>query len=80
MLKGERVMLRRLTAEDVPAVSGLFLVPEVADAWPGDNQSSLREMIEDTDDVVDDLRRALAAADAAQTACASREAAPAGRS
>src|SRR5215213_6623459 len=52
MLKGERVILRRLTAEDVPAVSGLFLVPEVADAWPGDNQSSLREMIEDTDDVV----------------------------
>ncbi len=51
MLKGERVSLVEVEADHVPALRALFALPEVAEAWPGDNFSRLDDRLEQ-DDVV----------------------------
>ena len=49
MLRGRAVSLRPMTAADLPWLEWLFAVPEVAEAWPGDNMRSMREMVEGAD-------------------------------
>ena len=50
-LQGERVLLRPLREEDTDELAAIFAVPEIADAWPGDNLGRLRSRVQD-DDVV----------------------------
>ena len=49
---GDQVTLRPVTTQDVGWLTDLFAIPEVAEAWPGDNVSELHALIEGTDDVV----------------------------
>ena len=51
MLRGTRVSLRPVTADDVPALAEFFAVPEVAEWWPGENEERLRAALEDGDGV-----------------------------
>jgi aminoglycoside 6'-N-acetyltransferase len=51
MIQGNQVTLRRVTADDVPALADFFAVPEVAEWWPGENEERLRANLEDDDGV-----------------------------
>jgi aminoglycoside 6'-N-acetyltransferase len=51
MLIGNQVSLRPVTADDVPALTEFFAVPEVAEWWPGENGERLRAALEDGDGV-----------------------------
>jgi aminoglycoside 6'-N-acetyltransferase len=46
MLHGARVVLRPMERADLGALTALFQVPEVVEAWPGDNAARLRAMLE----------------------------------
>ncbi|MGI8984995.1 MAG: GNAT family N-acetyltransferase [Acidimicrobiales bacterium] len=50
-LRGDRVALRPVTSDDVPALAAFFAVPEVAQWWPGENEERLRSALEDEDGV-----------------------------
>lgn len=50
MLHGSRVTLRTMTDGDRAALAELFAEPEVAQAWPGDNEKRLRAQLEEGDD------------------------------
>ncbi|MDQ3898147.1 MAG: GNAT family N-acetyltransferase [Actinomycetota bacterium] len=52
MLQGDQVTLRPMTLGDVPALVQLFAVPEVAEWWPGENESRLRARLDDADEGV----------------------------
>ena len=41
MLAGERVTLRPLQPTDAAFLDGLFAIPTIAEAWPGDNNGRL---------------------------------------
>jgi aminoglycoside 6'-N-acetyltransferase len=47
MLRGNQVRLRPVTADDVPAMTQFFSVPEVAEWWPGENGERLRANLEE---------------------------------
>ena len=51
MVKGQRVTIVRVQPDHIPALRALFAIPEVADAWPGDNFERLDDGLEE-DDVV----------------------------
>ena len=51
VLTGERVTLLPVSPDHVPALRALFGLPEVAEAWPGDNLSRLEDRLGD-DEVV----------------------------
>ena len=51
VLTGERVTLAALAAEHLESLRALFSLPEVAEAWPGDNLTRLDERLSE-DDVV----------------------------
>ena len=51
MLAGDQVTLRRVTADDVPALTEFFAVPQVAEWWPGENEERLRSALEDDEGV-----------------------------
>ncbi len=46
LLHGDQVTLRPVTAGDVPALTRLFAVPEVAAWWPGDNGVRLGALLD----------------------------------
>jgi aminoglycoside 6'-N-acetyltransferase len=50
MIRGERVTLRPMTGADLEPLIDFFAVPEVADAWPGDNEAHLRAKLACADD------------------------------
>jgi aminoglycoside 6'-N-acetyltransferase len=47
ILTGVAVTLRRVTDDDVPALTEFFAIPEVAEWWPGENGERLRANLED---------------------------------
>lgn len=53
MIRGDRILtgvavtLRPVTADDVPALTDFFAIPEVAEWWPGENGERLRANLED---------------------------------
>jgi aminoglycoside 6'-N-acetyltransferase len=49
VLKGERVTLAALEEWHVPPLRALFSLPEVAEAWPGDNLRRLDDRLEEDD-------------------------------
>ena len=51
MLRGERVTLRPFEPDHLEPLRAIFSLPEVAEAWPGDNLARLESHLED-DDVV----------------------------
>jgi aminoglycoside 6'-N-acetyltransferase len=52
VLRGDRVGLRPLTADDVEPLAALFAEPEVAEWWPGENSVRLAARLEDADEGV----------------------------
>jgi aminoglycoside 6'-N-acetyltransferase len=52
VLHGDHVTLRPVAADDVPPLTELFAVPEVADWWPGENEPRLRARLDTTDEGV----------------------------
>lgn len=52
MLRGDRVTLRPLTADDVEPLARLFAEPEVAEWWPGENSVRLQARLDDEDEGV----------------------------
>ncbi len=49
---GASVMLHPMRTEHVPWLTELFTLPEVAEAWPGDNVSGLQAKVEGNGDAV----------------------------
>jgi aminoglycoside 6'-N-acetyltransferase len=47
VLRGDRVTLRPLTADDVEPLAGLFAEPQVAEWWPGENSVRLQARLDD---------------------------------
>ncbi|HTJ74289.1 MAG TPA: GNAT family protein [Acidimicrobiales bacterium] len=52
MLRGARVTLRPLTADDVEPLAALFAEPEVAEWWPGENSVRLHARLAEDDEGV----------------------------
>jgi len=50
VLQGDQVTLRPVTVDDTEALTVLFVDPEVAEWWPGDNVSRLQGVLGDDDD------------------------------
>ena len=52
MLRGNQVCLRPITADDMPALTEFFAIPEVAEWWPGENEVRLRARLDEEDEGV----------------------------
>ncbi len=52
MLQGDQVTLRPITSADIGPLVALFVVPEVATWWPGENEPRLRARLEKDDEGV----------------------------